>query len=311
MIYVPGARAYAPDSLPTLQVVCNQQKRHSVDHTLLDVGLGDIAAQAEIENRQLSANASRSMGELIENVNTTFHKKVCPTVRADPKMVMQLVKRYKDDKEFNPPQLDSTKWGMATYDPDQNRALVLEGENVSVGKPETVEMKNVGMALAMIERALITCLLVGCFKVDKSNYPQAGDGGVVYRGLPNEHQVHFGIDAYDELFRRFILLSSQVGHKELLAAWKFALVPRIQVKLDLGYTLGSAVLWILAHSEQLDMSHARCAPVSQTCTWQRPYALTPAPPALAGTWRPWRLPTPPSPRSRRPVRKAPRTSSRR
>ena len=111
MIYAPGARAYAPDSLPTLQVVCNQQKRHSVDHTLLDVGLGDIAAQAEIESRQLSANASRSMGELIENVNTTFHKKVCPTVRADPKMVMQLVKRYKDDKEFNPPQLDSTKWG--------------------------------------------------------------------------------------------------------------------------------------------------------------------------------------------------------
>ena len=77
MIYVPGARAYAPDSLPTLQVVCNQQKRHSVDHTLLDVGLGDIAAQAEIESRQLSANASRSMGELIENVNTTFHKRKC------------------------------------------------------------------------------------------------------------------------------------------------------------------------------------------------------------------------------------------
>ena len=238
-------------------MVCNQQKRHSVDHTLLDVGLGDIAAQAEIENRQLSANASNSMGELVEKVTSTFHKKVCPTVRADPKMVMQLVKSYKDNREFTPPSLDSAKWGMATYDSDRHRALVLEGEHVSVGKPETVEMKNVGHALAMIERALITCLLVGCFKVDKSIYTHAGDSGIVYRGQPNEHQLHFGLDAYDELFRRFILLSAQVGHKELLACWKFALVPRIQVKLDLGYTLGSAVLWILAHSEQLDMSHAR------------------------------------------------------
>lgn len=144
-----------------------------------------------------------------------------------------------------------------TFEADRHRSLVLEGDSVAVSKPETVEMKNVGTALAMIERALLTCLLIGSHKVDKSLYPQAGDSGVVFRGTTNEYQVHFGLDAFDELFRRFILLSAKVDHKALLAAWKISLVPRIQVKLDIGFTLGSAVLWIIAHSEQLDMSHAR------------------------------------------------------
>jgi hypothetical protein len=244
-------------TLSQLQVVCNRQKRHSVDNTLLDVGLGDIAVQAEMEDKRQNANATKGVQERVDKIIALYHKKVCPTVRADAKMIMALDKAYKEDKEFNPPALDSIKWGAMIADPDRSRALVLDGGNVSVSKPETVEMKNVGTALAMIERALLTCLMIGCFKVDKAAYPQVGDSGIVYRGTSSEYQVHFGLDAFDELFRRFILLSAQVGHKELLAAWKFALVPRLQVKLDLGHTLGSAVLWILSNSEQLDMSHAR------------------------------------------------------
>ena len=238
-------------------MVCHRQKRHSVDNTLLDVGLGDIAVQAEMEDKRQNVNATKGVNERVDKINALYHKKVCPTVRAEAKMVMALDKAYKEDKEFNPPALDSAKWGAMIADPDRSRALVLDGDNVSVSKPETVEMKNVGTALAMIERALLTMLMIGCYKVDKAAYPQVGDSGIVYRGTSTEYQVHFGLDAFDELLRRFILLSAQVGHKELLAAWKYALVPRIQVKLDLGYTLGSAVLWILSSSEQLDMSHAR------------------------------------------------------
>ena len=252
-----GKRASYLAAYRWLHMMVALQKTHSAGNALTAVGLGDLAAREEAEAKQQTANAAKHMAEMLKELRDLYHKDVCPTMRCDPKTLASMEADYYKLKQFRPPPPDSPKWGHLNFDREKGRSLVVSNEVLAIDKDEAVEMKSAGQILAQIERMLLAMLLIGMKKVDTSEYPRASDVGYVYRGTSKEYQVHFGIDAFDDLFRRFVMVSAKVRPNDLLAMWVYGVVPRVNSKLNVGFTLGSAVLDMLHSTTMLDSAGAR------------------------------------------------------
>lgn len=240
-----------------LHLMVSRQKAHSASNALTAVGLGDLAALEEAEAKQQTANAAKHMAEMLKDLRILYHKDVCPTMRCDPKTLASMEADYYKLKQFRPPPPDSSKWGHLNLDREKNRSLVVANEVLAIDKDEAVEMKSSGQILAQVERMLLAMLLIGMKKVETDEYPRAGDAGYVYHGTSKEYQVHFGIDAFDDLFRHFVMVSAKVRPNDLLAMWVCGVVPRVNSKLNVGFTLGSAVLDMLHSTTMLDSAGAR------------------------------------------------------
>ena len=155
---------------------------------------------------------------------------------------------------------------------------------------EKVAMDRAGLVLLRIERGLIVMLVAGCYTIDPAEHPNVGLAGVVDSGKPTKRQVAFGLDAYDALFRRFVLVSATVRRRrrrppppgaprraltapraasqssptELAEKWSHYFVPELASRLRRGHTPGSAAIEILRDREMQAQTRADRPPSDPT-----------------------------------------------
>ena len=251
-----AARAAAIAGGRWLHRLAYSQAEHSIGNELAAQGLGDAVARQDAEKKRAKENATKEYARQRDLVLTLYNKKVDPGTHADAKLVATVALALLRG-ELPMPDLNSALYGKKEYGGGETtKRLVMGVDNAVVAADDdTVECNLNGLVLMQLERALLVLLCAGAQAVTAAQCPSVGTTGMVYKGTPQEHQVHFGLDAFDALMRRFTYLSAYAKPKALLLAWSRQLVPRMATKMQDGHTAGSAAMQIVEATQMLEVQN--------------------------------------------------------